>query len=405
MADKFIISMWNYKTVYESRIEEVDWWADCGINAPQSPTVNWDDSKGLGILTDFLDRARERGIKIIVNVLGLRDSDLKKIGEKEYTERFIKAYSVLNHPALFGFFVGDEPDDVTLPYSLSCVKIQKRIAPELSPYLNFHAQFHNDGEKYFGKKSFDEWMKDFAGETGVELFSYGNYEQAAGRITSDSCMEASFSNLRPLVEASEAAGMDCVNTQLSSAHVSYRIQSEYDFTWQITVPAACGSRGVSWFRFYDRLNIINYHGSPIDEFGNKTEYYYRMLRANRRFSAHFGEIIVNLKRTATYFNEKSFGGYDLFNEKSHDVIKSVFTGGVNVIVSFFADDQSREYLCLVNADFIIPAQVRIGYDSLSYSLYEILQNGRVENEYNDSYGDGLWLYPGQMALLRIDGKQ
>ncbi|MBO4355605.1 MAG: hypothetical protein J5850_01980, partial [Clostridia bacterium] len=248
---------------------------------------------------------------------------------------------------------------------------------------------------------FREWLKKAAEEAGFRIFSYGHYGQVAGEEGIDSY----FRNLKALSEAAEYAGVEMWNTQLSSAHHVFRIPGEYDFMWQITTAAACGSRGIFWFRFYDRLAGPNYHGSPIDEYGNLTEQYYRLLRCQRKFNDHWGELIMSLRHVKTYINP-SMGGYPEFRSGCHPAIDRI-ESNAPAVISFFRDDK-YEYLVLVNASQKTDGVYKIFFSD-NYLPEELLFNGAECDPYN--YGntelswDGLWLYPGQMAIYRIKEKE
>ncbi len=404
MAEKFPISIWNYNNLDDFTSDEVNVWADCGLTVTMTPKIVYgkDDPKKI---IPFLDVAEKRGIKLIAYVIGLESEFIRELGLDGYKARFSEVYSIIKHPALYGFFIGDEPSTKeAFEDSVNCVKFQKETAPELTPYLNLHTDMDATEPELLGGKTFRQWLKDFAKDTGFSLFSYGHYDQ----VWDENGVDSYFRNLKALVSAANDAGVDCWNTQLSSAHYMFRIPNGYETLWQITTAAACGSRGINWFRFYDRSIGPNYHGSPIDEYGNKTPLYYDMLRANRRFNDQYGEIIMRSKLKATYFTRKTYGGYDLFTSLVHPIIKEVISTE-QAIVSFFEDKtDGSEYLCIVNASMDKPGVFRPGFDREKYSLTEIMLNGKEEAPYtlgeSLAHWDGQWLYPGQMNMFRIEHK-
>ena len=191
---------------------------------------------------------------------------------------------------------------------------------------------------------------------------------------------------------------------LLSAHYVFRVPTEYDLMWQITTAAACGSRGIVWFRFYDRPFGPNYHGSPIDEYGNRTEAYYRLLRCQRRFGDHYGELLMRLHHRSTAMYPYGRGGYPAFTPEFHPVLRDV-KATTEALFSIFTDDDGNEYLCLVNASQTEPGVFKLFFDREIWRLDELTFNGAGVSEYGyantDLHWDGLWLYPGQMSILRI----
>lgn len=87
-----------------------------------------------------------------------------------------------------------------------------------------------------GGRTFREWLKYAAKEAGLEIFSFGHYDQLW--TGNEDGMDSYYRNLRALLEAANDAGVDLWNTQLSTAHYMFRIPTEYDFMWQITTAAA-----------------------------------------------------------------------------------------------------------------------------------------------------------------------
>ena len=401
MAEKFPISIWCYNNIDEFTPDEVNVWADCGLTVTMSPKVIYGQDEPAKLIT-FLDVAEKRGIKLIAFIDGLELEHIRKLGLEGYRARFTEVYNIIKHPALYGFYIGDEPGTKEqFEDSVNCVKFQKETAPELTPYLNLHTCMDDTDPALLGGRTFRQWLKDFAKDTGFKLFSYGHYDQ----VWNEDGVDSYFRNLKALVSAASEAGVDCWNTQLSSAHYMFRIPNYYEIMWQLTTAAACGSRGVNWFRFYDRPTIQNYHYSAIDEYRNKTTVYYDMLRANRRFNDHHGEMIMRMHLKDTYFTRRTYGGYDIFTDQKHPIIKDVVSTEP-AIVSFFEDTDGTEYLCLVNASMETAGVFRPRFDREKYALIEVWQNGKAENPYTmgDSlaHWDGHWLYPGQMGMFRIE---
>ena len=406
MTKQFNFSMWTYPTIDFARPCDPDIWAECGLNMPMAHTLEYGKHSPEELLP-YLDGCEKHGIKCIVRVIGLTYGDYCKFGRDEYTKRLTEMLNVLRgHPALFGIFVGDEPC-LEEHYSacIECIRIQKALAPELHPYLNLHTCMDDTDPALLGGRTFREWLTYAVKEAGLDIFSYGHYDQLW--TGNEDGMDSYYRNLRALSAAAQESGAELWNTQLSTAHYMFRIPTEYDFMWQITTAAALGSRGVVWFKFYDRNLDHNAHTSPIDDWGNKTEQFYKLMRCQRRFTEMHGEIIMSLRFKQGYLTDKSYGGYELFGEGCHPIIKNV-RGTEQAVVSFFEDDAGVEYLCVVNASQTTPGVFRIDFDRDVTELVELSLNGKSTSSYRhgntDVHWDGQWLHPGQMCLFRIEKK-
>ncbi|MBQ6263488.1 MAG: hypothetical protein IJK58_08245 [Clostridia bacterium] len=400
--EKFPISFWNYRYLGEGMTpDEVFVWADLGLTVSMAPKIH-SDLVGKEELLQYLDNAEKAGIKLIIWVEGLEYDHLRAEGEAWYRDLFTRAYQTFRHPALYGFYAGDEPGGVeNFRASWQAIAIQREIAPDLDPYLNLHTCMDDVDPEEFEGRTFRQWIKELAEATGFKIFGYGHYDQ----VWNDFGVESYFRNIKALRETADAAGVDVWNTLLSSAHYMFRIPTEYEFAWQVNVSAALGARGIVWFRLYDRPHGPNYHGSPIDEYGNKAPTYIPFLHANRRFQDHYGKLIMKLKFREAFFAKENHGGFETLPFGYHPVIKTV-RATEEAVISFFNDKDGGEYMVMVNASMDTPGVFRPEFERDAHSLKEVLFNGAALVPYglgtSEAHWDGAWLYPGQMIIYKID---
>lgn len=142
----------------------------------------------------MLDRAHERGIRMYVNVAGLIRDDFIVIGEEEYERRVGEICAVIgDHPALEGFFVGDEPRTYEeIRAGEGCLRIMKKVAPHLRPYLNITGNSPMLSNEVFGGKSFPRWLQDITSEINDAHFSFSQYDQ----MTDDNGITAYFDSIK-----------------------------------------------------------------------------------------------------------------------------------------------------------------------------------------------------------------
>ena len=395
MADRFHFSAWVYRNADELTPDEVDIWANAGFTAIMSPETMYTTTEKL---IPFLDKAQERGIKLIASVHGLDYGSFAGLGEEAYAERFKMAYEKLKgHPALYGFHCGDEPKKPALEATIGCMKVQKQIAPELTPYINLRGSTPEMFSEQPGDR-FADWLKHFKAETGCDTYCWDDYSQ----MVNDGGVTSYISGLKAHNDACREAGVKNWATLLSSAHWVFHYPNEYQFMWQITTAACAGCQGVVWFRLYDKEIAPDYHGSPIDEFGNLTEQYHRLKRCQRRFNDQFGLLMQKMQVQATYLTGFPRLSYDMFNSNCHDVIKklNIFE---QCMISFMNDDEGNEYFAIVNIEQKLPAIVNMEYDSSKATLVRIDCNGAIQRKI-DADDDMMDLFPGQMLLYRIDRK-
>ena len=414
MAQKFPFAIWNYNIRGDFTPDEVDTWAECGLTVTLTERTFY-GKDDISSLVPFLDRAAEKNIMLIANVVGITNVDILKMTDEEYESRFTEVYNIFKgHPALYGFYVGDEPSSKDMyDAAARCIRIMKRVAPELRPYINFQGSSCFHDPECFDGRTFQDWLIELNAETGFADFSFSQYEQVAGRPgvetpmdSGDMGIEYYYRALKPLIEVAESANVNVWGSLLLSAHYHFRVPTEYDIMWQITTSAVCGCRGMIGFRFYDRSFGPNYHGSPVDEYGYKTEQFYKLLRCQRRFNDHYGELLMSLRRQGTYFLGKQRGDYSTFGEGTHPAITKI-KANEDALVGFFKAEDGTEYMCLVNGSQVNDGVYKIFVDD-AYTLNEVQCNGKNSFPYayqnTDAHWDGQWLYPGQMAMFRIEKK-
>ncbi len=402
MAKTFPFSMWLYNPPSDFTPDEVNVWANCGLNIPMAPQMAYGKNDPRELIP-FLDRAEELGIKLIANFYGVTFGDVRHAGEEEVERRLRELYEPLKgHPALYGFFGGDEPSGKeNIAAAEATFRIHKKVAPELSPFINLIGGMADKSGEELGGKTLDEWFKSIA-DAGITYVSQDLY----GPMINEDTTTTHFGEMKKVVEAAEKVGVDVWTNMLSSGHYAYRVPTAAEVLWQITTAVACGCRGAIWFRFYDRLIGHEYYGSPIDEYGNKTENYYNILRAQKRFTDHYGEIIMKLRRKSTFFRGTDRKYYPMFETGCHDLIN--IKCYEDAIISFFEDEEGREYMCIVNAYRDMHATIKISFDPEKCALKELLLNGKLENNISPVKPDDEWggasFYPGQLRLFRIDRK-
>lgn len=409
MSQKFPFGIWNYLPLSESKLTDIDDWAECGLTVTMAPAISMekDDPRDL---IPFLDRAASHDMKLMVNVRDLSYATYANEGAEAYEKKLRSLHEIFKgHPALYGYVVGDEPTTPEhIEASVQCMKIQRQMDDTLSPYLNL-AGAHTLAlsPEYFGGRTYPEWLKYMVDESGFAVCCFDEYSQTINNVEG---YHSYFRTVKPHVEAADAAGADMWGCLLSSAHIVFNKPTEHQFRWQINVSAALGCRGIFWFRFYDRVSAPDFYGSPIDEYGYKTDAFYALLRCQRRFNDHYGEILMRLKRKSSYIVGDPRGNYPNFKPGDHEYILNANIDDTGVL-SFFEDDEGNEYLCIVNGCVKYFASFTVEFDTTKCSLTELHRNGATEIPFgSDNFGLGAMsnnfgVYPAQLRLFRIDKKQ
>lgn len=410
---RYPIGFWNYPSIDTMEVDEVKVWADCGMTVTMSPQLPIRPD-AIKKLQDMLVECEKYDMKLII-----RDERLGWQGASDdpegYRAKFRASLSDFGrYPAVYGFFVGDEPNgEMAFADCEAALRIQREEAPHFVGFLNFLPYWPKELNDLQGEMAFDEKMRRFASASGCQMFSYDCYAQLNPE---EEGAERYFLNLRVFSQAARAAGIPLWTTILSAGHFRYRVPTEDDLRWQFNTAVASGCRGIHWFTFYGN-NYRNYRGTPINQYREKTIHYDWMSLLHRNFLDEYGDLMMSLTLKDCYHIVRAYGGYPLFPEGGHPLIRRVFSEHrVPGIVSFFEDERGREYVVLVNNSPFESDLFKMAIDPKVRHIFNVRRNGRDEKDMKDFHHDafyrggdaevqaGVWLAPGQMEIFRLDDR-
>ena len=406
--ERFPIGFWNYTKTGDLGPEAVKDWADLGMTFALSPEYYEGCDKAA--MLKILDACAERDIRVIVSDHRARwwSGDTKEACEAQ----FRAAYEDFGrHPAVMGFHIGDEPTtEEKFAAAARANRIQMKVAPELTPHLNFLPYWKGQEETILKAPTFEDWARRFTAESGIKILCYDCYTQMNPE---EEGTHQYFTNLRKFAAGAEAAGIAPWTTLLSVGHFRYRVPSEDDLRWQLNTAVASGMKGILWFFVYEREPVSNYRLPPIDEFGERTETFCRLSRVNRHFLHQFGDFFLRAEHRGTWHTVKSFGDYPLFEAgRTDDVLTDVTCPqGLPAVVGFFSLDGDR-YAAVVNnsvkesGQFVlhVPKDTRV-FERFTWNHACVrLKDASWDACYyetEDELCGGDWLAPGQMKVYRI----
>ena len=435
----FPLGFWNYARLNAIGADPVKDWTEAGMNLCHSPHfVPGEDSPA--DMRALLDKCKESGIRLILD--DPRCHWTGALSDPEgYRARFCAMLDEFGrHPAVYGYYVGDEPGAAQMEEAKAAIRIQREIIPEKVPFINFNPYFAHVGnvEAHLGCASFDEWADRFVRESGLSQLSYDHYLQMNPQDAAESGIGEYYSSLRHFMDAAKRNGIPLWVTNLAVGHFRYRCPNEDDFRWQLNTSVACGAKCVWWFFFYMRVVRINYRLAPIDEHGHRTPTYDSLARIQNTFQKQFGALFSRLAHDETFHTGKAYGGYPLLDEGKHPILDRVTCDhGLPAVVSLFHMPDGTKYLALVNNSqtesgyfhtFLTPkvkemyrvcfamqdtAKKPDGTYASPY-LYTPMPYGGVEvncarNDVCNGFGilgggkvhNAAWLAPGQMEVWRL----
>ena len=340
------------------------------------------------VAPDALDACQAAGLKAIVSDKRTSGYDWANVDEAKARENVTSLVGeVGQHPALFGYYLRDEPNAASFPGLAKVASLIRELSPGKWPYINLFPDYANADQ--LGTPTYAEHLERFIATCHPSIISYDNYSL----MDDGSVRENYWSNLEAVRAACLKHSIEFWNIVLSVAHFSYRELSAADFRFEVYTTLAYGGRGISYFT-YIAPSIGNYRMAPIDQFGNQTPTWYFMQHVNLQIQK-LAPTLLQLHSDAVYH----FG--QIPSGSSGPTTTSLVTGvsGNNFLVGEFTHQDGSRYLMVVNKDVVKSRHCALEYRKVPRRVQHVHAYSGTLIPFE---GEDLWLAPGGGALLKIE---
>jgi len=381
-------------------------WAQLGFTIGDTPM--WDPEKpgaDKREVLDILDACADEGMKCFVRHKLLNYGNAVKLSEQENRANFKQAMRDFgDHPALFGFNVGDEPHGETTGPAFRVAKLHREMAPHLTPFFSFGG-YSPGGTEWMGLRSYRRYLDDYIAIANPNTLLQNNYYLCD---YAEDAVDNYYRAVKMYTDASERHDhLPVWLTLVCTGHFSMRCPTEDDLRWQINSAAAHGVKGFVWFVVYRDTPSDSYRVPPIDHFGEKTETFYWLSRVLRTFHGMHGPTLIKLTHQRAFHVGQIYGGYPYtFDSELVKAARADFP----LIVSEFKDDKGMDYVAVVSN-----ARDGVGMAHITWhgnpKLFTIEWEGKEQPAelafYDkdpgvDSAQTTPWFAPGQMVLYRVE---
>jgi hypothetical protein len=333
-----------------------------------------------------LDNCQAAGLKAIVSDVRLSDYDWEKVDPKTARERVTQCVSeVWQHPAVFGYYLRDEPKAAYFPGLAVVAGVVKELHPGAWPYINL---FPNYCPPFaLGTANYEEYVEKFVEQCKPTILSYDHYALMAGTAIRPHY----FANLETMRRAGLKHKLPFWNIVLASAHFNYREVTEADFRFQAYTSLAYGARGLAYFKYFTPA-VGNYRNGPVDQFGHETPTWRVMQHVNLQI-AKLADTLLKLSSDRVYHFGDVPEGCTGPDEKS--LVKAV--RGPMVVGDFTHEDGSR-YVMIVNKNLTASVTPRPEFREAVAKLQFVSPYNGTLGDYS---GEQIWLAPGAGVLLKL----
>jgi hypothetical protein len=340
------------------------------------------------VAPEELDLVQQAGLKAIVHDSSVSLSDAAvNLDEAEITSRVQSLVNRVNsHPAVFGYYLRDEPGYPLYPGLARWNAAFDRLAPGKLAYINMLPNYIGQGHlDAWGVKTYDRFIESFVEMVKPTFISYDHYAM----MDDGSLRGGYFQNLETFRTIALRHNIPFWNIVLGNAHFNYAEPSPATLAFQAFTTLAYGARGLSYFTYF-APQIGNYRLAPIDQFGNKTPTWDMMRNVNTQ--------VQNLLPTYVKLKSVNVFHYPDVPEGCRDTTSSKHLAkveGSHLVVGEFEDPEGVPYAMVVNKDF---------HRSTSFGV-QFKEKGRImmispfTGAGQPWSGENDWLAPGQGTLL------
>jgi hypothetical protein len=335
-----------------------------------------------------LDACQAAGLRAIVSDPRTADYDWKNVDEAAARPRVEGLLAeTARHPAVFGYYLRDEPGAEMFAGLAKVAAIVRERAPDKWAYVNLFPNYAN--AQQLGTATYTNHLETFIATVKPTILSYDHY----ALMEDGTLRDGYWLNLEQMRAAAKRHGLPFWNIVLTVAHFSYREPTAADLRFQVYSTLAYGGRGLSYFTYFTP-SVGNYRMAPIDQFGNATPTWYHLQHVNKQIEK-LGPTLLKLTSDHVYhFGSQADGAH---GPSEQSLVKD--TGGGDFAVGDFTHADGARYLMIVNKDLSRSRHCRVTFRASPKRLQFVSPySGNLE----DFSGEHTWLAPGQGVLLRVE---
>ena len=306
----------------------------------------------------------------------------------------VAAYS--HHPALYGYFLQDEPIANRFP-KLKCLSDEfHRLDPAHKTYINL-LPITVSGTRLLTKDWFD-YVQQYVDAIHPDHIGYDYY----GLPEEPNAIRPQFwKQLDGIRRISQANGLPFQTTLLTVGHLHYRIPTETDIFFQVYSALLYGAKGILYFT-YVNPRVSSYRHSPIDPWGNKTETWYALRTVNNTVHC-LASTLNRIDSTAVYHFQP---GTPLECEnppQEGSLVLAAATPDDRLAVGEFRDRINGDrYVMLLNKNLTktLNANGLKWRDDVNKENLEVV-SPYLPGERSAFRGENAWIAPGQALLIYV----
>ncbi len=340
--DEFPIGFWGGPPVTANRIETWQTVADANFTfaGPARGYSVEENQKMLGFCQQVGIRALVVDSRVNVEMAAYE-------GWQNTIENVVKDYG--SHPALYGYFLRDEPSCQWFDALGKMNGEFLRHDPDHLPYINLFPTYASAGQ--LGTPSYADHLDKFLSTMKPRVLSYDHYCLLKdGRDRTDY-----FENLELIREYAARYNVPPWNIILLHAHLMYRDPTEAEMRWQVYTSLAYGMKGILYYVYWtwnpaakpDEVAIVDSEGKP-------TKHYPVVKQLNAEMRA-LGKLLLGLTSTGVFHTDQVPRGC----RRAAGDLPIQLPDDQPLLIGFFKDARGVDYAMIVNRDHDKPLDIEV----------------------------------------------
>jgi len=238
-----------------------------------------------------------------------------------------------DHPALYGYYVQDEPNAEWFASLGQIVAEFRRRDPRHLAYINLFPTYASVLQ--LGTPTYADHLDRFLRIVRPQVLSYDHYCLLQG----DRDRPDYFENLELIREYGLRYGVPPWNIILSTPHLGYRDPTPAEMRWQVYTSLAYGMKGLMYFTYWGEDAIVDSQGRP-------TAHYAPIQQLNAEMEG-LGRLLLRLESVGVFHTgEVPLGGRRLGSDALLQVSQEE-----PLVVGFFRSPGGEDYALMVNRDY------------------------------------------------------
>ena len=330
-----------------------------------------------------LDLFEKYGVGAIVSGVvpgwwGDNGDNAGKMAETNPLEKYDEAAAkFVDHPAIWGIDVGDEPSALDFPHYGKVMNKVEKLFPNQFAYLNLYPNYasvsQNNAQEtvnQLGTPTYDEHIARYCECVASDYICYDFYLYSIN-------VTKHYENLRVVADACLKTGRSMWIVLQVNSNREHEWMSENNLRFQAYTAMAFGAENIIWACYTAGW----WHNQVLDKEGNKTEQYDKMKKVNAEIRT-IAEEYMRYRRVSTHF--VGFAGNSDMEKVNQKPIEALNTGvffdvkadnGAPIVVGQMASRQADG----ANALMICAADDHHEKDPKSYNItFSVMEGKAVE---------------------------